>query len=148
MKKRIPKETKMTDNDKQQTTNRMLRWINMQSRIISIAIASTFLVGAAAWFWARFWTFGRFSLISTALRFALAITLAVLVVRGDVFYRWVTVAISAGLAYRSFALVVYLDSSGTPGGAYLLPGVVFSICSVALCAFLLTSHQRNRSSIQ
>ena len=120
----------------------------MHSRIISIAIASTFLVGVAAWFGARFWTFGRFSLISIAVGSALAITLAVLVVRGDVFYRWLTVAISAGLAYRSFALFVYLNSKGTPGGAYLIPGAIFSVCSVALFALLLTSRQRNQGAIK
>lgn len=111
---------------------------NMHSRIISIAIASTFLAGVATWSGARFWTFGHFSSISTAFRFALAMTLAVLVIRGNVFYRWLAVAISAGLAYRSFALFVYLNSKGIPGGAYLLPGVAFSICSVALFALLLS----------
>ena len=116
----------------------------MHSRVISIAIASTFLAGAAAWFVARFWTFGHYDLISIAFRSALAMTLAVLVVRGNVFYSWCTVVISAGLAYRSFRLYVYLDSRGIQGGAYLLPGAVFSLCSVALFAFLVASHLRNR----
>ena len=118
----------------------------MHLRIISIAIASTFLAGVAAWFVARFWTFGHYSWLSIAFGSALAITLAVLVVRGSVFYRWFAVAISAGLAYRSFALFVYLNSKGTPGEAYLFPGVAFSVCSVALFAFLLISHQRNQGS--
>ena len=126
----------------------MLRTINMQSRIIPIAIASTFLAGVAAWFVARFWTFGQYSSISIAVGSALAITLAVLVVRGNVFYRWFAVAISAGLAYRSFALFFYLNSKDTPGEAYLFPGVAFSGCSVALFALLLTSHQRNRRNMQ
>ena len=120
----------------------------MHSRFISIAIASTFLLGVAAWFVARFWTFGQYSSLSIAFGSALAITLAVLVVRGNVFYRWLKVAISAGLAYRSFALFFYWNSKGTPGGAYLLPGVAFSICSVALFALLLTSHQRNQGTIK
>ena len=120
----------------------------MQSRIIPIAIASTFLAGVAAWFVARYWTFGHYSSLSIAFGSALAITLAVLVVRGSVFYRWFAVAISAGLAYRSFALFLYLNSKGTPGGAYLLPGVAFSICSVALFALLLTSHQQDQGTIK
>ena len=120
----------------------------MHSRIISIAIASAFLAGVAAWFVARFWTFGHYSWLSIAFVSALAITLAVLVVRGNVFYRWFAVAISAGLAYRSFAMFVYVNSKGTPGGAYLFPGVAFSVCSVALLAFLLISHQRNRRNMQ
>ena len=86
--------------------------------------------------------------MSIAVGSALAMTLAVLVVRGDVFYRWLTVAISAGLAYRSFALFGYLNSKGTPGGAYILPGVTFSICTVALFAFLLISHQWNQGTIK
>lgn len=49
----------------------------MHSRIISIAIASTFLAGVSAWFGTRFWTFGRFSSISV-VGFAFAKTLAVL----------------------------------------------------------------------
>jgi hypothetical protein len=126
----------------------MLRTIDMHSRIISIAIASTFLAGVAARFGARFWKFGQYYSISIAFCFALAMTLAVLMVRGNVFYRWLTVAISAGLAYRSLALFVYLNSKGTPGGAYLLPGVAFSICSVALFALLLTSHQQDQGTIK
>ncbi len=120
----------------------------MQSRIISIAIASTFLVGVAAWFGARYWTFGHYSSISIAVGSALAITLVVLVVRGNVFYRWLAVAISAGLAYRSFALFVYLNSKEMLGGAYLLPGAAFSVCSVALFALLLTSHQQDQETIK
>lgn len=120
----------------------------MHLRIISIAIASTFLAGVVAWFVARFLTFGHYSSISIAFGSALAITLAVLVVRGNVFYRWFAVAISAGLAYRCFALFVYLNSKGISRGAYLLPGVAFSICSVALFALLLTSHQRKQETIE
>ena len=126
----------------------MLRKVKMNSRNISIAIASTFLAGVAAWFVARFWTFGHYSSISIAFGFALAVALAVLVVRGDVFYGWFMVAISAGLAYRSFALFFYLKSKGTPGGAYLIPGAIFSVCSVALFALLLTSRQRNQGAIK
>ena len=126
----------------------MLRTIDMHSRIISIAIASTFLAGVAGRFVARYWTFGHYSLISIAFGSTLAMTLVVFVVRGDVFYRWFAVAISAGLAYRSFALFFYLSSKGTPGAAYLIPGVAFSICSVALFALQLISHQRNRKNMQ
>jgi hypothetical protein len=78
----------------------------------------------------------------------LAITLAVLVARGNVFYSWFAVAISAGLAYRSFALFVYLNSKGMLGGAYLFPGVAFSVCSVAMLALLLTSKLRNRRTME
>ncbi|MEQ9409278.1 MAG: hypothetical protein RIK87_16200 [Fuerstiella sp.] len=116
----------------------------MHLRIISIAIASTFLAGVAAWFVARFWTFGHYSWLSIAFGSALAI----LVVRGSVFYRWFAVAISAGLAYRSFTLFLYLNSKGIPGEAYLFPGVAFSVCSVALFAFLLISHQRKQETIE
>jgi hypothetical protein len=120
----------------------------MHSRITSIAIASTFLAGVATRFVARYWTFGQYSSIAIAFDSALAITLAVLMVRGNVFYSWFAVAISAGLAYRSFALFVYLNSKGTPGGAYLLPGVAFSVCSVALFTFLLISHQQDQGTIK
>lgn len=119
----------------------------MQSRIISIAIASTFLVGVAAWFGARYWTFGQFSSIFILVGSVLAFTLAVIVVGGDVFYRWLSVAISAGLAYRSFAFFFYLNSKGTPGEAYLLPGAAFSVYSVALFALLLFSHRQDQETI-
>lgn len=125
----------------------MLGRINMKSRIISIAIASTFLAGVAGRFVARYSTFGDYYWFSIAFDSALSITLAVLVVRGNVFYSWFAVAISAGLACRSFALFFYLKSKGTPGGAYLFPGFAFSSCSVALFAFLLISHQRNRRNM-
>jgi hypothetical protein len=50
------------------------------------------------------------------------------------------VAISAGLAYRSFALFVYLNSKGMLGGAYLFPWSRF------LCLFgshvSLAAHQQ------
>jgi hypothetical protein len=116
--------------------------------MITITVASTFLVGVAAWFGARYWTFSHYSSISIAVGSALAITLVVLVVRGNVFYCWLTVAISAGLAYRSFALFVYLNSKEMLGGAYLLPGAAFSVCSVALFALLLTSHQQDQGAIK
>jgi hypothetical protein len=124
----------------------MLRTIDMHSRIISIAIASTFLAGVVAWFVARFLTFAHYSSISIAFGSALAITLAVLVVRGNVFYRWFAVVISAGLAYRSFALFFYLKSTGTPGDAYLFPGFAFSVCSVALFAFLFIGRPCNQGT--
>ena len=120
----------------------------MHSRIISIAIGSTCLAGVAAWFAARYWTFGHYSLISIAFGSTLAMTLVVFVVRGDVFYCWFAVAISAGLAYRSFALFFYLKSKDIPGEAYRFPGVAFSVCSIALFAFLLINHQRNRRNRQ
>jgi hypothetical protein len=126
----------------------MLKRINMQSRIVPNAIASTFLAGVAGRVVARHLTFGDYYWFAIAFDSALAITLAVLMVRGNVFYSWFAVAISAGLAYRSFALFFYLKSKDTPGEAYLMPGVAFSICSVALLAFLLISHQRNRRNMQ
>ena len=120
----------------------------MLSRIISISIASTSLAGVAAWFVARYCTFSQHSSISIAVGSALAMTLAVLVVRRNVFYRWTTVAISAGLACRSFVLFAYLNSKGIPGGAYLVPGIASSLCSAALFAFLLTSHQQKQENLE
>jgi len=107
-----------------------------------------FLAGVAAWFVARFWAFGHYSPISIAFVTAWALTLAVLVVRGDDSYRWLVVAISAGQAYRSFAVFFYLKSKGIPCGAYLLPGTIFTLCSVALFTTLLANSLRNRRALQ
>jgi hypothetical protein len=41
--------------------------------MITITVASPFLVGVAAWFGARYWTFGHYSSISIAVGSALAI---------------------------------------------------------------------------
>ncbi len=120
----------------------------MSSNKFSIAIAAIFLVGVAAWFGARIWTFGSVHPFSLLFRSVLAIALATCVVRGIVFYRWFMVVISAGLAYSSFGQYCYLNSKGIAGDAFILPGAVFSLCSAALFTSLLAGHTRKRRTKQ
>lgn len=116
----------------------------MRSRIISIAIASTFLAGVVGRFVARYWTFGQYSSISIAVGFALAIALAVLVVRGNVFYRWFMVAISSGLAYSSFCALFLLEIQRHTGRSISYSrSYLFSLCGCAVC---LTAHQSSAGS--
>lgn len=107
----------------------------------SITIAVTFLAGVAAWYGARVWTFGHFR-ASFVIAFGFATALAVSLVRGDGFSRWLALLISAGGAYASFNLFAYMNSRGIDGGAYLLPGVVFSLCCVALLASRVVGFRR------
>ena len=112
---------------------------------LHIATAVIFLLGAAAWFGARIWTFDNFR-PRYVFSFALAVALAIAVVRGSVFYRWFTLVISSAYAYSSFSQFVYLNSKGTAGDAFILPGALFSLCSAILIAALLTGYLQTRQT--
>jgi len=112
---------------------------DMASKALSLLASSTFLLGVAAWYGARVWTFGRFS-VSYAIPLALAIALVVSQVRGSKSSCWLMGLFSAAGAYASFNLFFYTNSRGFPGGAYIVPGVLFSLCLALLCASLVAVH--------
>jgi hypothetical protein len=103
----------------------------MPSKSLSILVALTFLLGVAAWYGARVWTFGHFR-ISHVIPLVLATGLAVSQVRGNKSSFWLTGLFSAGGAYASFNLFFYTNSKGVAGGAYIVPGVLFSLCLALL----------------
>jgi hypothetical protein len=112
----------------------------MQSKTFSIATASIFVVGVIAWYGARYWAFGQFRIFSI-IGIVLAIALAIHFSRGDVFSRWLTFALSSAGAYSCFNLFFHirskaalLDGKEITGEAFVLPGVLFSVCSVLLIA--------------
>ena len=110
----------------------------MLSRRIYIVITAIFLLGVIAWIYARASTFDTFR-SRYVIEFVFAVALAVAGVRGVVFYRWFTVAVSAALAYSSFRQVYYLSSKGIEGGAFILPGTILSLCGAVLLIILLVS---------
>jgi hypothetical protein len=112
----------------------------LSSKHLFAALAALFLVGVAAWFGARIWTFDTFRPTSVIVGAVLAIGLATSIVRGDVFSRWLAVAISTGLAYSSFSLSSYLKSQDMAGGVFLIPAAILCLCSCLLAAALLRRH--------
>jgi hypothetical protein len=126
----------------------------MQSKSSSIAIASTFLLGVAAWYGARYWTFGQFHTFFI-IPFVLAIALATSVVRGDVFSRWLTFVFGVMGVYASFNLflhlrskVIIVNSEEITGEAFILPGAFFSLCSAILFAAWLAGYLRKRQTTE
>jgi hypothetical protein len=107
------------------------------SKHVFPALAALFLVGVAAWFGARIWTFDTFRPSSLVVGAALAIGLATSIVRADAFSRWFAVAISTGLAYSSFSLFSYLKSQDMAGAVFLIPAAIFCLCSCLLATSLL-----------
>ena len=126
----------------------------MQSKTILIVIASTFVIGVAAFIAALYWELGMFRM-SRILAIVLAISLGISVSRGDVSSRWLTFGFSSFGAILSFS--VFLDvrskfilfhSKEITGEAFLLPGVLFSVCSTLLIASFLASFVRNQGSAE
>jgi len=122
----------------------------MQSKVFSIIIASLFVIGAAAWYGARYWTFGQFRMFSM-IGIVLAIALAISYLRGDVFSRWATFAFSLFGAYSSFNLFLYirskavlLDGKEITGEPFIVPGALFSLCSALLIVTCLAAHLRKQ----
>ena len=123
----------------------------MQSKAVSISIVSLFVAGVVAWYAARYWAFGQFRIFSF-IAFVLAIALAINFLRGDVWSRWLTLAFSSFGAYSSFNLFLYIrsksalvDSKEVTGEAFIVPGVLFSICAVLLIAsYLAGRHRKER----
>lgn len=90
-------------------------------------------------------TFDNFHLFPTlALRFALAIAIAIAAIRAGEFWRWFIVAKCCGLAYISFGQYFYLTSKGIVGDAFLLPGTIFALCPPVMITYLLASYLRKR----
>ena len=123
----------------------------MQSKSFSIAVASLFVAGVAAWYAARFWAFDQFrpfSLIGVVLAIALAISF----LRGDVVSRWLTLAFSLLGTYASFNLFFHirskaelLEAKEIAGEAFILPGVLFSLSSVLLVVSYMAVQFRKRT---
>lgn len=122
----------------------------MQSKAFSIAVVSLFVAGVAAWYAARYWAFDQFrpfSLIGVVLAIALAISF----VRGDLFSRWLTLALGIFGAYSSFNLflhirskVALLEGKEMNGEAFILPGVLFSLSTVLLIVSFMVGQFRKR----
>jgi hypothetical protein len=78
--------------------------------------------------------------ISYAIPLALAIALVVSQMRGSKSSCWLMGLFSAGGAYASINLFFYTNSKGLAGGAYIVPGVLFSLCLALLFASLVAVH--------
>jgi len=117
----------------------------MAFKPLSILAASTFLLGVAAWYAARVWTFGHFQ-ISYAIPLVLATALAVSQMRGSKSSSWLMGLFSAGGAYASFNLFFYINSKELVGGAYIIPGVLFSLCLTLLFSLLCAAYLRKGRS--
>ncbi len=117
----------------------------MTFKPLSVLVALTFLLGVAAWYGARAWTFGHFR-ISYAIPIVLATTLTVSQVRGNTASFWLVGLFSAAGAYSSFNLLLYMNSKELEGGAYIVPGVLFSLCLALLFASLCAAHIRKGDS--
>jgi len=119
----------------------------MTSQKFSIVIASMFLLGVAAWYGARLWTFGHLRAYFV-VPLVLAVALVVSLVRGSESSRWLTGLFSAGYAYASFNLSFYANSKGIAGGAYVLPGVAFSLCFVLVFFSLVAGYLRKGNPLK
>jgi hypothetical protein len=125
----------------------------MRSKAFSFVIASILVVGVIAWYGARYWAFGQFRILSM-IGIVLAIALAIHFLRGDVFSLWLAFALSSAGAYSSFDLFLHirskaalLDGEEITGGAFVLPGALFSICSaLVLLTFLADQLHKKRTS--
>ena len=111
----------------------------------SILVTSTFLLGVATWYGARFWTFGDFSLYH-AIPFLLATALVVSMARGNRSSFWLMALFSAAGAYASFNLFFYLKSTKFAGPAYIVPGCCFSLCLMLMLVEFLVKYTGNRRS--
>ena len=119
--------------------------MKMAFKPLSLLIALTFLLGATAWYGARFWTFGHFRL-SDAIPLVLATALTVSQIRGSRSSSWIMGLFSAGGAYASFNLFFTIKSKELPGEAYIVPGVLFSLCLTLLISSFCAAHLRKGHS--
>lgn len=103
-----------------------------------------FLLGGVTWYVARFWAFGHFR-ASFVIPLVLAVALAISLVRGSESSRWLMALFSAAYAYASINLGLDANSKGIAGGAYIVPGVVFSLCFILLFSSLVAGYLLKRN---
>ena len=118
----------------------------MTYKPLSILVALAFLLDVVAWHGAHVWTFGNFR-ISYLIPLALATALAVSQLRGHPTSFWLIGLVSGVGTYASFRLFLYMDAKDMAGGAYIAPGVLFSLC-LALLAITLRAARIQKEPTQ
>jgi hypothetical protein len=97
--------------------------------VILIALAFVCLVGS--YIGMLSWQFGRFrdTYIS---EFVLASALAVAMVRGGIFARWLVAVISMWGSVSSFKMALYPYPDGSTAYGLMIPGIGFALCACAI----------------